>query len=109
MRHEMDRRQFNRLDVSRFAPHVTLVSEDGKASDAQLLDISLGGARVAVGEADAPWTDRLHVLVDHVELVAVVAWRTATEVGLRYVDTAGSTIVSIIEAILRGTPIFADR
>jgi len=109
MRHDMDRRQFNRLDVSQLAPHVKLVSEDGKQSDAQLLDISLGGARLAVGEADAPWVDNLRVVLDQVELMAVVAWRTATEVGLRYVDAAGSTIVTIIEAILKGTPIFASR
>ncbi len=69
-----------------------------------LLDISLGGARLKVGEM-ANWAERqVAVTVDGLRTIADVVWSRAGEIGLRFRSTGQDAVsaVDLFEYIILG-------
>ena len=92
---EEERRQFRRFD--RLASGEIAV--DGRQLDCQVLDVSLGGARVRpVGNIGT--AERMDFGVASLGPIrSEVRWRSGDSVGLRFLD-APSTVLNILQAYL---------
>jgi hypothetical protein len=95
-----DRREHSRIELIQLPTAALSEEGDNVAFRAQVLDISLGGARVKIDRAIEPARRTIEVLIDGVKTIAEIVWRSATEVGLRYIEQAGDAAVTIFEQIL---------
>lgn len=95
-----DRREHSRIELMQLPTAAISDAGENVAIRAQVMDISLGGARVKVDRAIEPAQRTIEVLIDGVKTVAEIVWRSATEVGLRYIEQAGDAAVTIFEQIL---------
>lgn len=95
-----DRREHSRIELMQLPTAAITNAEDKIAIRAQILDISLGGARVKIDHEIEPARRTIEVMIDGVKTVAEIVWRSATEVGLRYIEQAGDAAVTIFEQIL---------
>ncbi|WP_417518616.1 PilZ domain-containing protein [Minwuia sp.] len=95
-----DRRQHSRIELTELPLAAINGENDNLAVRAQVLDISLGGARVRIDRALDPARRTVEILIDGIKTVAEVVWRSPTELGLRYLEQAGDAAVVIFEQIL---------
>ncbi|WP_416899990.1 MAG: PilZ domain-containing protein [Minwuia sp.] len=95
-----DRRRHSRIEM--FGLPQAAISErgDNLSVCGQILDISLGGARVRVDSGIYGQRGNVEVLIEGVKVVAEIVWRSATEIGLRFAEQAGDASVRIFEQIL---------
>ena len=95
-----DRRRHSRIELTDF-PRAALAGHgDNLSVRAEILDISLGGARMRIDRMIDPGQRVVEVLINGIVAVAEVVWQSATEVGLRYVENANDAAVRIFEQVL---------
>lgn len=95
-----DRREHSRIELMDLPTAAISEQGDNLAVRAEVLDISLGGARMKIDHAIEPTRRTIEVMIDGVKTIAEIVWRSATEVGLRYIEQAGEAAVTIFEQIL---------
>jgi hypothetical protein len=95
-----DRRQHSRIEVQQSLSAAICEAHEGLSVTAQVLDVSLGGARVKLSRALESVQDTVEVLIEGVRTIAQIVWRSPTEIGLRYVEQAGDAAVDIFEKVI---------
>lgn len=74
---------------------------DQSGLDAEILDVSLGGARLRIREGMANMKGMLTLMVEQIAATAEIVWQSATEIGLRFLEAAGDAPINILERILK--------
>jgi len=95
-----DRRRHSRIELSEWPMAAISGQGDNLAVRAEVLDISLGGARVKIDRAISSDRNFVEFMIDGVKAIAEIVWHSATEIGLRYVEQAGDAAVNIFERLL---------
>lgn len=95
-----DRRRHSRIELSDWPMAAISGEGDIVAVRGEVLDISLGGARVKVDRAISTDRNLVEFMIDGVKAIAEIVWHSATEIGLRYVEQAGEAAVNIFERLL---------
>ena len=96
-----DRREFSRIDLEDAPRTIQLDGPDGGHMQAELLDISLGGMRIRIPEGLGNLSGWITMCLENLQARAEIVWSTATEIGLRYLEAAGATPITILEHILK--------
>lgn len=96
-----DRREYSRIDLADTPRAAWLDCGDQSGLDAEILDVSLGGARLRVDQGMANIKGLLTLMVEQVAATAEIVWQSATEIGLRFLETAGEAPITILERILK--------
>lgn len=102
-----DRREYSRIDLIDAPRSAWLECGDQKGLNAEILDVSLGGARLRIEQGIGNLQGLLRILVEQVEATAEIVWQSATEIGLRFLETAGEAPINILERILKSDMNFA--
>jgi hypothetical protein len=96
-----DRREYSRIDLADMPREAWLDCGNHDGLDAQILDVSLGGARLRIPPGMANLGGYLTLMIEQIAAKAEIVWQTATEIGLRFVETAGEASINILERILK--------
>lgn len=96
-----DRREYSRIDLVDMPRTAWLDCGDQSGLDAEILDVSLGGARLRIREGMANMRGMLTLMVEQIAATAEIVWQSATEIGLRFLEAAGDAPINILERILK--------
>lgn len=96
-----DRREYSRIDLVDMPRTAWLDCGDQSGLDAEILDVSLGGARLRIREGMANMKGMLTLMVEQIAATAEIVWQSATEIGLRFLEAAGDAPINILERILK--------
>jgi hypothetical protein len=104
-----DRREYSRIDLVDAPRPAWLDCGNQNGLGAEILDVSLGGARLRIDQGMGNLKGLLKLLVDQIEASAEIVWQTATEIGLRFLESAGEAPINILERILKSELSFAKE
>ncbi|WP_416899838.1 MAG: PilZ domain-containing protein [Minwuia sp.] len=96
-----ERRSHTRIELRETTAPVTIESARGAAFPGEIVDISLGGARVRYGAFEPEAGEPVRLRVHDEQAEAEICWRRADEVGLRFIGLTMEAACQILETILR--------
>ncbi len=95
-----DRRTHSRIELMVQPTAALCVPGGPESAAAPVLDISLGGARIQSDVGLISPDNLIDLMIEGVRARAEIVWRSATEIGLRFVEQAGQAVVGIFERVL---------
>lgn len=96
-----DRREYSRIDLADMPRTAWLDCGNEDGLEAEILDVSLGGARLRVAQGMGNVQHLLTLMIEQIAARAEIVWQTATEIGLRFVEAAGEAPINLLERILK--------